>query len=70
MKRRSSRRSGLTLYEVVLSLVILAGSMTALAELIGTGRRAAVQSKLRTQAVLLCQSKLSEVVSGAPSTAR
>jgi hypothetical protein len=55
----------LTLYEVVLSLAILLLFMTILSNIIAAGKRAAVQSRLQTEAVLLCQSKLAEVLAGA-----
>jgi len=54
----------MTLYEVVLSLAILLGSITVLSNLIATGSRAALRSRLSTRATLLCQSKLSEILAG------
>lgn len=57
-------RRGVTLYEVVLSLAIFAGSMAALAQGIAVGSRAAVKAHLQTQAILNCESKLSEVLAG------
>lgn len=62
MMRR--RRNGITLYEVVLSLAIFAGALAALGPLASTGSRAAVRTKLETQAVLRCESKLAEVLAG------
>lgn len=62
---RPQRRSGLTLLEVLISLSIFLGALTALGQLISIGSRAAVQSQLRTQAVIKCQSKLAEVLAGA-----
>jgi type II secretion system protein I len=58
-------RRGITLYEVVVALVIFAGSMAAISEAISTGVRAALQSRLQSQAILLCQSKMGEVIAGA-----
>jgi type II secretion system protein I len=57
-------RRGITLYEVVVALVIFAGAMAAISEAVSTGMRAAVQSRLQSQAILLCQSKMGEVISG------
>ncbi|WP_339731142.1 type II secretion system minor pseudopilin GspI [uncultured Gimesia sp.] len=57
-------RSGLTLLEVLISLSIFLAALTALSQLIGIGSRAAVQSQLRTQAIIKCQSKLAEVLAG------
>jgi type II secretory pathway pseudopilin PulG len=62
MHRR--RRTGITLYEVVLSLAIFAGALAALGPLATTGSKAAVRTKLETQAVLRCESKLAEVLAG------
>ncbi|MEZ6072295.1 MAG: hypothetical protein R3C10_19055 [Pirellulales bacterium] len=63
-------RRGMTLYEIVLSLAILFGSMAVMAGMIATGSRAATQSRLRTKAAILCQTKLAEIVAGAePMTA-
>lgn len=61
--RRSNRR-GLTLYEVLLALVILLGSTVVIGQIISTGSRAAVQAQLQSEAILRCQTKLSEVVAG------
>jgi general secretion pathway protein I len=58
-------RRGITLYEVVVALVIFAAAMAAISEAISTGMRAAVQSRLQSQAILLCQSKMGEVLAGA-----
>jgi type II secretion system protein I len=57
-------RRGITLYEVVVALVIFAGSMAAISEAVSTGMRAAVQSRLQSQAILLCESKMGEVLAG------
>jgi general secretion pathway protein I len=59
-----SSRTGLTLYEVVLSLTLFLGAMLAISQIISTGSRAAVQSRLQTQAILRCESKLSEILAG------
>jgi hypothetical protein len=64
MSRSLPVRNGMTMYEVVLSLAILMGSMAVLGQLISTGSRAATQSRLRTQAMLLCQTKMAEVIAG------
>jgi hypothetical protein len=54
-----------TLYEVLLSLAILLGAIAVLGQLIATGSRAAMRARLQSQATLLCQSKLAEIVAGA-----
>ena len=58
-------RRGLTLFEVVISLGILLGALAAVSQLISIGSRAAVQSQVRTQAILRCESKLSEILASA-----
>jgi len=57
-------RRGITLYEVVIALVIFSGAMAAISEGISTGVRAALQSRIQSQAILLCQSKMGEVIAG------
>lgn len=61
--RASSRnaRSGLSLLEVVLSITIFVGAVTALSQLTTNGMSAAVKGRLDTQAILRCESKLAEV---------
>ncbi|QDT95457.1 type IV pilus modification PilV family protein [Gimesia aquarii] len=58
-------RAGLTLLEVLISLTIFLGALAAISQLISIGSRAALQAQLRTQAMIKCQSKLAEVISGA-----
>jgi len=62
---RDTRRRGLTLLEVLLSLGLFLGALAALSQLWYGGVRAAVQARLSTQAILRCESKLNEVVAGA-----
>jgi general secretion pathway protein I len=57
-------RRGITLYEVVLALAIFAGSMAAISQTIMTGTRAALQSRLQSQAILLSESKMGEIIAG------
>ncbi len=63
--RSGGRQRGLTLYEVILSLAILLPAMVVLTQGISTGSRAAVQARLQTDAILRCDSLLSEVIVGA-----
>jgi type II secretion system protein I len=57
-------RRGITLYEVVIALVIFSGAIAAISEGISTGVRAALQSRIQSQAILLCESKMGEVMAG------
>ncbi len=57
-------RSGLTLFEVLISLVIFVGAMAAIGQLVSNGVRGALQSRYQTEAAMLCEAKLAEVVAG------
>jgi hypothetical protein len=72
--KRSSRplaaRRGLTLYEVVLAIAILLPAVAVLSQGLNAGSRAASSTRLQTEAVLRCDSLMSEVVAGVvPMTA-
>lgn len=57
-------RRGLTLFEVLISLVIFIGAMAAIGQLVANGVRAALQARFQTQAAMMCEAKLAEVVAG------
>lgn len=61
----AARRAALTLLEIVLALAIFFGSIAVLSQLAWNGTRAAVQARLKTQALVLCEAKLAEVLVGA-----
>lgn len=63
--RGKAARSGLTLFEVLLALVIFVGAMTAIGQLLSSGIRGALQSRFQLQAAQMCQAKMGEVVCGA-----
>ena len=58
------KRRGLSLLEVILALAILALSMAAIGELIRIGTRSARGAEDFTRGQILCESKLSEIISG------
>jgi general secretion pathway protein I len=58
------RSRGITLYEVVIAMAIFTGAMVALFEALSTATRAALQARLQSQAVLLAETKMAEVVGG------
>lgn len=58
-------RRGLTLLEIILALAIFFGSLAVLSQLTWNGARAAVQSRLKTQAMIRCEAKMAEVLAGA-----
>lgn len=59
------RQRGLTLFELLLALAIFLTALAALSQLIASGTRAAAQSRLQTEAIFRCESKLGELVAGA-----
>jgi general secretion pathway protein I len=68
MKRRPAKpvitQRGITLYEVVIALAIFSGAIVALFEALSTATRAALQARMQSQAVLLAETKMAEVVGG------
>jgi Tfp pilus assembly protein PilV len=58
------KRRGLSLFEVIVALAIFMGSIAAIGQLVSTGVRGAVQARLQSQAVIRCESKMAEIVSG------
>ena len=58
------QRAGLTLLEILLSLAIFFGALAMLAQISWNGARAAIQARLKTQAIIRCEAKLAEVLSG------
>ncbi len=62
--RRGTRRRGFTLLEIVLSIAILFGALTAIFQVLSVGNQAAVQGQFRTAAVLYAETKLNEAIAG------
>lgn len=62
VRRGMRRRSGLTLIEILLASVILAGALAALSQQNATGVEAALRSQLETEAAVKCQSKLNRLL--------
>ena len=62
--RHAERQRGFTLFEILLSLGLFLGALAVLSQMWYGGVRASVQSRLRTQAIFRCESKLNEVVAG------
>jgi general secretion pathway protein I len=62
--RRSELRAGLTLLEIILALALFFGALAALSQMTWNASRAAVQARLKTQAILRCEAKLAEILAG------
>ena len=63
--RGRKSRAGLTLLEVVVSLAIFLFSITAITQLLTMSSDNVIEANRRTQAGLMCQSKMAEIVAGA-----
>lgn len=57
-------RNGLSLLEVLISVAIFLGALTAIMQLLNTGRQSEVSARLKTEAVLRCEAKMGEIISG------
>ena len=60
-----SRRRGLSLLEVILSIAILGTSMAIIGEVFYSGYRSAVKARNLSDATLLCDSVMAELAAGA-----
>jgi Tfp pilus assembly protein PilV len=68
MRRRSpSRRSGLSLLEVLISTVIFLFAIAAIGHLVNLGSQAALAARFKQEGVIICESKLGEFVTGEQS---
>ncbi len=61
---RHKKHSGLSLLEVILAIAILGTAMAVIGQLMNIGYRAAVEARLRTDAGLLCDTKMAELAAG------
>lgn len=66
--RRDEVRSGFTLIEVLVALVIVTASLTIIAQGFLAGGRASVASQNRSLAAMLAESKMAEIEAGIIST--
>lgn len=62
---RSGGRAGITLLEVLVSVAIFLGALTTIMQLLSIGKRAEMMTRLQTEAIMRCEAKMAEVVSGA-----
>ena len=63
-KRIACKSRGLSLLEVILSIAILALALMAIGDLIATGFRSAKNAEELSEAQILCDTKMAEVVAG------
>ena len=57
-------RRGLSLLEVLLSVAIFLGALTAIMQLLNSGQQSEVAARLKTEAALRCEAKMAEIISG------
>lgn len=62
--RSHQAHSGLSLLEVLLAIAILGGAMIVITQLLNLGYRSAVEARMRTEAALLCDTKMAELAAG------
>ena len=61
---KQSSRGGMSLLEVLISVAIFLGALTAIMQVLNVGQRAEVATQLQTEAILKAESKMAEFVSG------
>ena len=57
-------RRGLSLLEVILAIAILGGSLAVISELVRIGILSAIETRMRSEANILCDAKMAEVSAG------
>ena len=62
---RTQNRNGLSLLEVIISVAIFLGALTAIMEGLSIGQRSEVAATLQSEAVLRCEAKMGEIICGA-----
>ena len=62
--RRGNARKGLSLLEVILSIAILGGSLVVIGSLVNLGYQHAVNTRLRSDANIICDTTMAEVAAG------
>lgn len=58
------KRAGLSLLEVLISVAIFLGAMTAIIFALNSGQRSEIAARLQSEAVLRCETVMGEIVSG------
>ncbi len=66
---RDRQRSGLSLLEVIISVAIFLGALTAIMQGLAIGQRSELSARLQSEAVLRCEAKMGEIICGATEAA-
>lgn len=61
---RQISRGGMSLLEVILAIAILGGSLAVIFELVRIGMISAMETRVRSEANILCDAKMAEVSAG------
>jgi prepilin-type N-terminal cleavage/methylation domain-containing protein len=64
IRRQARRRSGLSLLEVLIALAIFLLSVVVISQMVSSAAQRGLRSKRMTQAAILCQAKMDEIVAG------
>ena len=64
MNRRTNRREGMSLLEVIIAMAVFLMSITGLVFLMGVASDSALEAQMRSQAMSICQSQLAKAASG------
>ncbi len=64
MNRRTNRRKGMSLLEVIIAMAVFLMSITGLVLLMGVASDSALEAQMRSQAMSICQSQLAKAASG------
>lgn len=59
------KRTGLSLLEVIISVAIFLGALTAIMQGLSIGQRSELAARLQSEAVLRCEAKMGEIICGA-----
>ena len=63
-RQKFKKRNGLSLLEVILAIAILGGSLVVIGQLLRSGVIHAINTRLNTEATLLCDAKMAELSAG------
>lgn len=68
-RSRSVERAGLTLLEVIISVAIFLGGLTAIMQALALGQRSELSARLQSAAVVRAEAVMGELISGAAELA-